>query len=146
MGYAIVSGAWDKTVRIWGRRRAPSRREPLTGHTDRVSAVTIGQLDGRDVIVSGSWDKTVRIWDGAGAPVGEPLTGHTDIVTAVAIGQLDGRNVIVSGSWDKTVRIWDGAGRPLTHIDLLAPSTSLCVATDHIYVATDRALSAFTSG
>jgi WD40 repeat protein len=141
----IVSGSWDQTVRIWDGTGAPVG-DPLTGHTGEVMAVAIGQLDGRNVIVSGSFDRTVRIWDGTGAPVGDPLTGHTDLVMAVAVGHLDGRDVIVTGSRDQTVRIWDGAGRPLTHIDLLAQSTSLCVTTDHIYVATDRALSAFTSG
>jgi WD40 repeat protein len=37
--------------------------QPLTGHTDFVLAVAVGQLDGRPVIVSGSGDDTVRVWD-----------------------------------------------------------------------------------
>jgi WD40 repeat protein len=96
---------------LWAHTLGDVHQE-LTGHTDPVTAVAIGRLDGRDVIVSGSGDDTVRIWDAAGAPVGAPLRGHTGPVTAVAIGRLDGRDVIVSGSADRTVRIWDGAGRP----------------------------------
>jgi WD40 repeat protein len=140
----IVSGSNDGTVRIWDGAGAPVG-DPLTGHTSWVNAVAVGRLDGRDVIVSGSYDETVRIWDGAGAPVGDPLTGHTDEVNAVAVGRLDGRNVIVSGSWDQTVRIWDGAGRLLTHIDLLAPCSSLYMTTNRIYIATGGAISVFTS-
>jgi WD40 repeat protein len=136
----IVPGSDDGTVRIWDGAGAPVG-DPLTGHTPSVRAVAVGQLDGRGVIVSGNSDGTVRIWDGAGAPVGDPLTGHTPSVRAVAVGQLDGRDVIVSGSSDETVRIWDGAGRPLTHIDLLAPCSSLCMTTDRTYIATGRALS-----
>jgi WD40 repeat protein/V8-like Glu-specific endopeptidase len=140
----IVSGGFDGTVRIWDGAGAPVG-DPLTGHNGPVNAVAVGQLDGRDVIVSSSDDHTVRIWDGAGAPVGDPLTGHTDRVNAVAVGRLDGRDVIVSGSDDETVRIWDGSGCPLTHIDLLAPCSSLCMTTDRIYIASGRAISVFTS-
>jgi WD40 repeat protein len=100
---------------------------------------------GRDVIVSGSDGRTVRIWDGAGTLVGDPLSGHTNRVRAVAVRQLDGRDVIVSGSDDQTVRIRDGAGQPLAHLDLLAPCFSLCMTSDLIYLATGRAISAFTS-
>jgi WD40 repeat protein len=140
----IISGSWDETVRIWNSDGQPVG-DPLTGHTGGVRAVAVGRLDGRDVIVSGSEDHTVRIWDGTGTPVGDPLTGHTGGVSAVAVGQLDGRDVIISGSVDQTLRIWDGTGRPLTHIDLLAPCSRLCMTSDHIYVATGRAISAFTS-
>jgi hypothetical protein len=41
--------------------------------------------------------------------------------------------------------IWDGDGQPPTHIDLLAPCSSLSMTTDRIYVATGRAISAFAS-
>jgi WD40 repeat protein len=82
--------------------------DPLTGHTDWVRSVAVGQVEGRPVIVSGGDDATVRVWDAAtGTPVGDPLTGHTGYVNAVAVGQVDGRPVIVSGSDDATVRVWD---------------------------------------
>ncbi len=80
----------------------------FTGHTGRVTAMAVGELDGRPVVVSGSTDSTVRVWDlGNGDPVGEPLTGHTDHVLAVAVGELDRRPIVVSGSLDSTVRVWD---------------------------------------
>ena len=94
----------------WASWRLQPPHRTFNGHTSTVSAVAIGQLDGRTVVVSGSNDRRVRVWDAAtGDPVGEPFTGHTAGVNAVAIGQLDGRTVVVSGSRDKTVRVWDAA-------------------------------------
>ena len=50
----IVSGSWDKTVRVWDAAIGRPRGEPLTGHTGSVNAVAIGRIGDRDVIVSGS--------------------------------------------------------------------------------------------
>lgn len=101
-GRRIVSGSWDKTVRIW---EAATGRElaVLRGHEGWVESVAITP-DGRR-IVSGSADKTVRIWETQTGRELAVLRGHDDWVSSVAITS-DGKR-IVSGSWDKTVRIWD---------------------------------------
>jgi WD40 repeat protein len=73
-----------------------------------VTAVAVGERDGRPVIISGGNDNTVRVWDlQTGEPALGPLTGHNGTVDAVAVGVRHGRPVIVSGSGDKTVRVWD---------------------------------------
>src|SRR6266508_4503456 len=84
-------------------------------HTASVTAVAVGELEGRPVVVSGSDDMTVRVWDLAtGDPVAEPFTGHTSWVGAVAVGELEGRPVVVSGGDDMTVRVWDlASGDPV---------------------------------
>jgi WD40 repeat protein len=103
-GRSIVSGSWDKTLRLWDAATGQPRGTPLTGHTASVISVAFSP-DGRS-IVSGSWDETLRLWDAAtGQPRGTPLTGHTDSVNSVAFSP-DGRS-IVSGSADKTLRLWD---------------------------------------
>jgi WD40 repeat protein len=86
--------------------------DPLKGHDGWVSAVAVGELDGRPVIVSGGSDRTVRVWELAdGTPIGDPLKGHDGWVSAVAVGELDGRPVIVSGGSDRTVRVRELAER-----------------------------------
>jgi Tol biopolymer transport system component len=100
-GRQIVSGSYDRTVRLWGD--TPTR--VLQGHTHWVTIVAWSP-DGRQ-IVSGSKDNTVRLWDAASGAPGPVLQGHTREVTSVAWSP-DGRQ-IVSGSWDKTVRLWDAA-------------------------------------
>ena len=98
----------------------PARGVPLRGHTNTVTAVALGEVDGEPVVVSGSFDQTVRLWDTrSGQPRSEPLTGHTDLVTAVALGEVDGAPLVVSGSDDQTLRLWDARsgqprGKPLT--------------------------------
>ena len=69
----------------WPPAPRSATRSPAT--PARVTAVAVGELDGRPVVVSGGGDATVRVWDLAtGDPVGDPLTGHTGGVTAVAVG------------------------------------------------------------
>jgi WD40 repeat protein len=103
-GTHIVSGSWDKTIRIWDARTGEEVMKPLKGHTDFVTSVGFSP-DGTH-IVSGSWDKTIRIWDArTGEEVMKPLKGHTSTVTSVGFSP-DGTH-IVSGSRDKTIRIWD---------------------------------------
>lgn len=60
----IVSGSWDKTIRIWGRDIDDINglyvcKQTLTGHT--VCIATLSILSSGD-IVSGSWNKTIRVW------------------------------------------------------------------------------------
>ncbi len=87
----------------------------FTGHTDSVTAVACGVLDGRPIAISGGDDDTVRVWDLATGEQLTTFTGHTDSVTAVACGVLDGRPIAISGGDDDTVRVWDLAtGEQLT--------------------------------
>ncbi len=69
-----VTGSYDGTVRIWDLTAGAPIGDPLTGHTNRVTAVACSQLpDGRPIAVTGSWDDTVRVWDLTdGTPIGDP--------------------------------------------------------------------------
>ncbi|KIJ97428.1 hypothetical protein K443DRAFT_105698 [Laccaria amethystina LaAM-08-1] len=103
-GRHIISGSYDKTVRVWDVQTGQSIMDPLKGHDDCVTSVAFSP-DGRH-IASGSDDKTVRLWDAqTGQSIMDPLKGHSRYVTSVAFS-FDGRN-IVSGSYDETVRVWD---------------------------------------
>ena len=81
-----VTGSGDDTVRVWDLTTGTPIGDPLTGHTDPVTAVAAAVLpDGRPVAVTGSCDDTVRVWDlTTGTPIGDTLTGHTGTVAAVA--------------------------------------------------------------
>ncbi|KAJ7213168.1 WD40 repeat-like protein, partial [Mycena pura] len=105
-GRRVVSGALDRTLRVWDTESGAAKGAPLAGHTERVIAVAFS-ANGRR-IASASWDRTVRVWDmESDNAIGVPLTGcgQTDEITSVALS-ADGRR-IVSGSSDCTVRIWD---------------------------------------
>ncbi|KAH9208504.1 WD40-repeat-containing domain protein, partial [Leptodontidium sp. 2 PMI_412] len=66
-GRQIVSGSWDRTVRLWDAVTGAAL-QTLEGHTNVVSSVAFSP-DGKQVVsgsVSGSNDRTVRLWDGSG--------------------------------------------------------------------------------
>jgi WD40 repeat protein len=109
-GRLVVSGADDRTVRVWDRASGQLLHR-LEGHTDWVRGVSIS-ADGRWV-VSGGDDKTVRVWDRASGKLLHQLEGHTRSVYSVAIS-ADGRWV-VSGGTDEMVRVWDRTSGQLLH-------------------------------
>jgi WD40 repeat protein len=107
-GRHIVSGSWDKTVRIWDSESQQQIGHPLSGHAKEVSSVAFSP-NGRH-IVSGSWDKTVCIWDSESQQqIGQPLSGHADPVSPVAFSPNAGP--IISGSQAKKIHILDADGQ-----------------------------------
>ncbi|KAF8068740.1 hypothetical protein FPV67DRAFT_1760709 [Lyophyllum atratum] len=113
-GSQIVSGSWDRTIRLW----TTGTYQPvasLEGHTHRVNIVCFSP-DGK-CIASGSGDKTIRIWDTkTGQNIGTPLVGHTSPVISVAFspngryivsGSCNERFGVASGPHDRTIRLWD---------------------------------------
>ncbi|KAG2751050.1 WD40 repeat-like protein, partial [Suillus brevipes Sb2] len=107
-GTRIITGSWDRTVRLWNAGTGQPVGEPLRGHTGSVASASFSPDGTR--IVTGSWDRTVRVWDAAtGHPVGEPLRGHTHFVTSVSFSPDCTR--IVTGSHDKTARLWNAPAR-----------------------------------
>ena len=101
-GERVVSGSWDRTVRIW---HAETGRElqKLKGHGSLITSVSFAP-DGKRV-ASGSLDNIVRIWDLETGNQQHKLKGHTHFVNSVSYSP--GGEFLVSGSRDKTARIWD---------------------------------------
>ena len=79
-GQKIVSGSWDRTVRVWDAA-AGTLLQTLEGHSGSVTSVAFSP-DGQK-IVSGSWDRTVRVWDAAAGTLLQTLEGHSDLVYSV---------------------------------------------------------------
>ena len=76
-GARIVSGSFDKTIRIWDAKTGKALSEPFKGHTRFVSSVGFSPDGAR--IVSGSDDNTLKIWDATtGVEMISPLRGHDD--------------------------------------------------------------------
>ncbi len=120
-GKQVLSGGWDKTVRLWDAATGEQLRV-FEGHTSHVHAVAFSpdgkraasaaggfvQRDGRRVFV----DCTVRLWDVESGRQLKTFEGHKEWVVCIAFSP-DGRRLL-SGSYDKTIRLWDvESGRQL---------------------------------
>ena len=101
-GRWIVSGSFDKTLKLWDVRTG-EERNMLSGHTGSVWTCAFSP-DGR-WLVSGSSDGTLKLWDAQTGQERFTLSGHTAWVRACAFSP-DGQ-WIVSGSEDETLKLWD---------------------------------------
>ncbi|MFE2733909.1 caspase family protein [Streptomyces sp. NPDC059349] len=82
-------------------------RPTLTGHTQEISAMAVGDIKGHPYAVTGGHDRKVRIWDLTTGRERATLTGHTAAVSTVALADIDGRPHAVTGGYDRAVRVWD---------------------------------------
>ncbi|MBO7225218.1 MAG: zinc-ribbon domain-containing protein [Bacteroidales bacterium] len=101
-GTKIISGLYDKTIKIWDAITGECLKT-LEGHSFPVNSVAFSP-DGTK-IVSGSYDETIKIWDANTGKCLKALVGHTSSIYSVAYSP-DGTKII-SGSYDKTIKIWD---------------------------------------
>ncbi len=105
-GKTIVTGSWDKTVKLWNLEG--KEIQTFKGHSSNVVSVAFSP-DGK-TIVTGSWDKTVKLWNLEGKEI-QTLKGHSDSVSSVAFSP-DGKT-IVTGSRDNTIKLWNLEGKEL---------------------------------
>ncbi|PVH67344.1 HET-domain-containing protein, partial [Cadophora sp. DSE1049] len=73
-GTQIVSGSFDKTVRLWDMATG-ALQQTLEGHSRSITSVAFSP-DSKQV-VSGSDDHTVRLWDAAPGALLQTLEGHS---------------------------------------------------------------------
>ena len=104
-GRSILSGGWDRTLKLW---------DPATGRRLRtinagvdISAVAFSP-DGRSVLSAGGWDE-IKLWDVATGRVLHVFQGHSGPAISVAFSP-DGRRVTsTGGKGERTQKVWDVA-------------------------------------
>ena len=57
----LVSGSWDRTLRIWNVQTGEAVGDPLKGHTGRIHSISFAPCGYK--LASASVDGTVHVWD-----------------------------------------------------------------------------------
>lgn len=101
-GERLLSGSWDRTIKLWSARTGELLRT-LEGHASRIDSVAF-LPDGRRAL-SASADHTIILWDlEEGRPL-RALAGHAVPIHSVAVSP-DGRRAL-SGDDDGRLKLWE---------------------------------------
>jgi WD40 repeat protein len=104
-GKHVVSGGYDKTVRIWDAvgSSPPVVIKGREAHSAGVRAVMF--LPGDETVVSTGADRTIRFWDAKTGKDRGLIRAHKGVIRALALAP-DGMT-LASGSEDQTVKLWE---------------------------------------
>jgi WD40 repeat protein len=115
-GKSILTGSWDKTVRLWSLTGALLHE--FAGHDGYINSVGFSP-DGKSIF-TGSQDKTVRLWDLQGNVL-QVFKGNERYVSSVAFAP-DGKSLLtvssaisfsMQGTEDNIACLWDLKGNQL---------------------------------
>ena len=98
----LVSGAADKTIKIWGLDFGDTHRT-LHGHEDSITDIRM--VPRTHNFFSSSKDGTVRYWDGGRFEQVLILPGHFAEVQCLAMSRTGA--FVLSGGMDRQVRVWE---------------------------------------
>jgi len=129
----IVSGARDRTIKLWNTLGQCKYTIQEEGHTGWVSCVRFSPNTQSPLIVSGGWDKLVKVWNLTNCRLKTNLVGHTAHVNTVTVSP-DG-SLCASGGKDGTAMLWDlNEGKHLYMLDAGDDINALCFSPNRYWL------------
>ncbi|KAL3877675.1 hypothetical protein ACJMK2_035346 [Sinanodonta woodiana] len=101
----IVSGARDKSIKLWNTLGVCKYTIQDEGHSDWVSCVRFSPNTQNPIIVSSGWDKMVKVWNLTNCKLKTNHYGHTGYLNCVTVSP-DG-SLCASGGKDGQAMLWD---------------------------------------
>lgn len=126
-GAVLVSGGWDKTVKVWGVLNTNLIAD-IPAHGAWVSDLAFSP-NGK-LLASVSADQTVKLWDTGTWRLKSTLKGHTQPVLSVAFSP-DSRSLTTCGE-DGAVKVWpaEEAAAPISSLALDGGGHSVTLSED----------------
>lgn len=100
-GKNIVSGSFDKTIKLWNLSTGQLIRT-LSPHIKGVICIAISP-DGK-TLASAGWDETIKLWSLNTGELIYTLEGHTGSIQSLII--TADSQTLISGSFDQTIKLW----------------------------------------
>ena len=104
----LISGSWDKTIRLWDIPSCKSE-QIFKGHTKDV--LTVGFSDDERLIFSGGMDNSLKYWNTLGESKYENQS-FKGWVSCILNFTKEKQKYIAVGSWDGTVHIFNSEYNP----------------------------------
>ncbi|KAL4446486.1 hypothetical protein ABPG74_001227 [Tetrahymena malaccensis] len=102
-GNYLVTGSWDKSLKIWDAKQGFELVKTIQQHKDPINCIDFSK-DGK-YLISASVDKTCKIWDPKDNFKLKATIMNSDSIQS-AVFSCDSKYLALS-SWDDTVRVYD---------------------------------------
>jgi len=113
----IISGSWDKSVKIWDLSDYENATVTMTLPTSaNVYSTTIFEHDSSLLIASAGCDPNeIQVRNLENNSLYCTLTGHSNCIHVLVNYEINGKTFLVSGSVDKTIKLWDIVSKECVH-------------------------------
>jgi WD40 repeat protein len=131
-GEFLVSGSFDKTIKIWYIKERFFQLSKLFKESSEVLSVAISP-DGK-FIASGDHDGNIKVWRASDGYLLKTLWGHQGDVGSIAFSPKD--RILASGGSDGIIKLWKiEDSKPVNSLDVMSPIWSIAFSNDGHYLA-----------